>query len=284
MIRLAEDKDHLQLKELWSQVFGDSSAAIDFYFANRHQNQNMLIYEEDEVIAGMLTMLPVQLVFGSQIRMGRYIYAVATAPEYRQRGISTQLLLKCHSYMQWKGETAAILAPASESLYAFYEKRGYKAVFYVENSTFSSSSLPPYPSGAICTPCITEDYYRIRNTAFSDSSLFVRWGEDALDYIIKGARAFGDDVYYIRTQTGEGFAVCGWRGRRIFIREIALVNIGIPDALSILHHTLGADEYSLRVQVGSLQGIAPSPIGMIHYLRDIPESTGKPPYLSLILD
>lgn len=284
MIRLAEDKDHMQLKTLWNQVFGDSSAAIDFYFSNRHQNQNMLVYEENKVVAGMLTMLPVQFVFGKQMHPGRYIYAVATAPAYRQRGISTQLLLNCHSYMQKKGETAAILSPASESLFAFYEKRGYQTVFYVESSTFLSSGLPPCRPGAICTPCLTEDYFRIRDTAFSDSSLFVRWGEDALEYIIKAARAFGDDVYYIRTQKGEGCAVCGWRSRKIFIREIALVNIGIPDALSILHRTLGADEYILRLPIGSLQGSTPQPFGMIHYLCDVPESTGKPPYLSLILD
>ena len=284
MIRLAENKDHLQLKALWNQVFGDSSSAIDFYFANRHQNQNMLVYEENNVVAGMLTMLPVQLVSGKQMRPGRYIYAVATAPEYRQRGISTQLLLYCHSYMQEKGETAAILAPASESLFAFYEKRGYQTMFYVESSTFLSSGLPSCPSGAICTPCNAADYFRIRDTAFSDSSLFVRWGEDALDYIIKGARAFGDDVYYIRTQTGEGCAVCGWLGRQIFIRETALVNISITEALSILQRTLGAAKYSLRLPIGSLQGSTPQPFGMIHYLCDVPKSTGKPPYLSLILD
>ena len=35
MIRFAKDEDHPQLKALWNQVFGDSEAAIDFYFSNR---------------------------------------------------------------------------------------------------------------------------------------------------------------------------------------------------------------------------------------------------------
>ena len=284
MIRFAKDEDHPQLKVLWNQVFGDSEAAIDFYFSNRHQNQNMLVYEVEEVIAGMLTMLPVQLAFGPEMHSGRYIYAVATAPAYRKQGISTQLLQHCHAYMKARGEMAAILAPASESLFAFYEKRGYETVFLIDSTTLHSSDLLPCPLEASCTSCLVQDFFRLRNAAFSDSSLFVRWGEDALEYIIRGAQAFGDGVYYFRTESGEGCAVCGWRGQKIFIREIALLQIDIPTAVSVLHQTLGADEYVLRLPAGSLNGIVSQPFGMIHYLGDAHLLKGKPPYLSLVLD
>ena len=284
MIRFAKDEDHPQLKVLWSQVFGDTEAAIDFYFSNRHQNQNMFVYEVEEVIAGMLTMLPVQLAFGPEMQNGRYIYAVATAPAYRNQGISSQLLLYCHNWMEKNGEIAAVLAPASDSLFAFYQKRGYSTVFYVETTTFHPADLPFYTCESICEPCLVQDFIRLRDAAFSESSLFVRWGEDALDYIIKSAQAFGDGVYYFRTESGEGYAVCGWRGRNVFIREIALMHIELFTAVSILHHTFGADKYILRLPAGSLEGAVPQPFGMIHYMGTIPAFTGKPPYLSLVLD
>ena len=284
MIRFAEDEDHPQLKALWQVCFGDSDTAINFYFANRHQNQNMLIYETNGKIAGMLTMLPVQLAWGSVIQNGRYIYAVATAPLFRGQGISSQLLLKCHTFMLENGETAAVLAPASASLFAFYEKRGYKTQFLIDTITVSPSDLPVSPQEAECTPCSAEEFYRLRNAAFADSSLFVKWGVDALSYLIKGAETFGDGVYYFRSGKGEGCAFCGWRDRTIFIREIALLHMDIHTALSILHYELGAESYTLRLPADSLKEKEPQPIGMIHYLGDEPVLEGKPPYLSLVLD
>jgi len=284
MIRFAKDEDYPQLKALWNQVFSDSEAEIDFYFSNRHQNQNMLVYELEEVIAGMLTMLPVQLSFGPEMHSGRYIYAAATAPAYRRQGISSRLLLHCHNWMEENGETASILVPASDSLFAFYGQRGYETVFYVETTTLRPSDLLPYTCESICEPCLVQDFFRLRDAAFSDCSLFVRWGEDALEYIIRNAQVFGDGVYYFRTESGEGYAVCGWSGRNVFIREIAFVQMELSTAVSILHHTLGADNYILRLPEGSMKGVVPRPFGMIHYPGAIPALTGKPPYLSLVLD
>lgn len=284
MIRFAEDKDHPQLIKLWKVCFGDSETAINFYFANRHQNHNMLVYEENGIIAGMLTMLPVQLAWGAIIQSGRYIYAVATSPAHRGQGISSQLLSKCSSFMLENGEAAAILAPASASLFAFYEKRGYKTQFNIDTITISPSDLPAYPEEAVCVPCPADEFYRLRNAAFSDSSLFVKWGIDALSYVIKGAETFGDGVYYFRSDKGEGCAFCGWRDHTIFIREIALLQMDIYTALSILHHELGAQEYTIRLPAGSLKENEPQSFGMIHYLGDEPVMQGKPPYLSLVLD
>lgn len=284
MIRFAKDEDQAQLKALWQVAFGDSSAAVNFYFSNRHQNENMLVAEVDGHIAAMLTMLPVQLAFGTDMRRGRYVYAVATARQYRGQGISSELLTYCHDYMQKNCEAASVLVPASDHLFEFYGKRGYKTDFFVENFTLHAKDLPSCPQGAVCTPCSSADFFRLRNAAFSEHSIFVQWDEDALGYIIKSNAAFGDGVYHIRTAFGEGCAVCGWRGRKIFIREIAVLNIDLPTAVSILHQTLGAEEYSLRLPAGSIKGSVPQPFGMIHYLGDIPELHGKSPYLSLVLD
>lgn len=284
MIRFAEDKDHERLKSLWQQIFGDSASAIDFYFSNRHHNQNMIVDEVDGVIAGMLTMLPIQLALGAEIRRGRYIYAIATAPQYRGQGISSRLLGHCHTLMGKNGEIAAVLAPASDSLFTFYEKRGYSTVFYIETTTLYPSDLPTYTCESLCEPCLLQDFSRIRNAAFSDCSIFVQWEEDALEYIIRSTQAFGDCVYYFRTESGEGYAVCVWRGRKVFIREIALIHIEMTSAVSILHQTLGADEYILRLPAGSLKENEPKAFGMIHYLGDMPILAGNPPYLSLVLD
>jgi len=188
--------------------------------------------------------------------------------------------------MAKNNETAAVLTPASDSLFTFYENRGYETVFYNNRITLQSSGLPVCPQDAVCTLCTVEDFYRIREAFFSDSRLFVRWGKEQLAYISKSAQAFGDGVYYFRTPKGEGYAFCGWRGRRIYIREIALIDMELSAAISILHQTLGASEYEIFLPEGSIEGNTPSPFGMIHYLEDAPvsEGSGKPPYLALVLD
>ncbi len=290
MIRFAVDEDHAVLKSLWMQIFGDSKEAIDYYFSHRHQNQNMLVYEEEGTILGMLTMLPVEISFGKENGSGRYIYAVATEQKHRGQGISTKLMDYCHEFMENNRETAAVLAPASEGLFAFYQKRGYETAFFVEIKTLSPFDLPVIPADAAFFSCSAEDFFRIRNTVFKDSSLFVRWGIEALEYVLSGARAFGDDAYYFKTDKGEGCALCGWRGNTVFLRELDLIGIDIPDAIAVLNGKLHADEYTIRLPEGSLSTGRPFPFGMIHYLKDAPHiaaetsDCGKPPYLSLILD
>src|ERR1035437_7073965 len=287
MIRFAADEDHAVLKSLWKQIFGDSIEVIDYYFSHRHQNQNMLVYEAEGTIIGMLTMLPVEISIGQENYSGRYIYAVATEQRHRGQGVSTKLLLYCHDFMRKNKETAAVLAPASDGLFTFYQKRGYETVFFVETQALSAKDLPVMQDDAACISCSAQNFYRIRNTVFADSILFVRWGIDALEYVIGGAKAFGDDVYYIRTNKGEGIALCGRRGNTIFIRELDLIGIDIPDAIAVLHGTLNANEYSILLPEGSLSQSRSLPYGMIHYLEDAPRAVagsstgGKPPYLSL---
>lgn len=284
MIRLAKDEDHPQLKALWRKAFGDSAESLEYYFKNRHRNRYMLVDADGDQITGMLTMLPVRLAFGGEVRNGRYIYAVATASGYRGQGISSRLLQECHSRMKDNGETAAVLVPSSVSLFSFYEKRGYETVFFIDSITYNSSELPSLPQDAVCTPCTLPDLSRLRENAFSGSSLFVKWSDEALAYVSSAAWAWGDGIYHFRTKSGEGYAVCGWMGRKIIVRELALIQMEIPEAVSILHHTLGAEKYLLRLPAGSLQESVPQPFGMIHYLEDPPAQQGRPPYLSLVLD
>ena len=284
MIRFAEDEDQTQLKALWQEAFGDSMRSIDFYFANRHQNKNMLVDTIEGRIRGMLTMLPVVLITGGTSNPGRYVYAVATDLQYRGLGISSQLLTECHAFMKNYGESAAVLVPSSGSLFSFYAKRGYETAFHVDSITLHRADLPPCPEEAVCTPCSVQEFFRLREAAFRDRSLFVRWDEEALDYVIKSARAFGDQVYYFRTKSGEGCGVCGWRGNRIFIRELALVQIDVPAAAAILDQVLGAQEYTIRLPADYPGCSKPQPFGMIHYLGKAPVLQGKSPYLALVLD
>lgn len=145
MIRLAQSRDHQQLKSMWTRVFGDDSEAVEAYFSMRHRDDNMLVWSESGVIGGMLSMLPLTLMTGKEAYPARYIYAVATEPEQRGRGIATALLERAGELITALGEAAAVLAPASDSLFGYYEKRGYHTAFSLNISDFEGSALPACP-------------------------------------------------------------------------------------------------------------------------------------------
>ncbi len=87
----------------------------------------------------MLSMIPVCLSTEKQKLPGHYIYAAATLPEYEGQGIMTGLLDFCCKRAAAAGDAFSCLVPASDSLFQFYEKRGYRTLFYRDWYHF-----PPY--------------------------------------------------------------------------------------------------------------------------------------------
>lgn len=292
MIRLARGQDHPQLKALWSGVFGDEPRAVEAYFALRHRDEDMLVWTEGDRIDGMLSMLPVTLVQGGAAYPARYIYAVATAPEQRNRGIATLLLDRAAEMSRERGEAANLLAPASESLFGYYEKRGYETAFELNVVDVEGAGLGGYPQGGIVEPCDAKEYTRVRDRAFSGKGLYARWDEKAVEYALAalgegGAARFG-------LNGGEGVA-CWSRTEEdgVLVRELALVGMEEKPALALLHSVVGAERYQVRLAAGGAAerkaragagvGAEAKPFGMVRWFGERPASLG-PGYLALTLD
>ncbi len=283
MIRYAAKMDHPRLKDLWQEVFGDPKEAVDAYFALRHRDENMLVEAVEDTIAGMLTMLPVTLASCQRDFPARYVYAVATAPAFRNRGISSRLMDRAHLEMQKKGEAAAILVPATPSLFAFYGKRGYQTAFALDILRLPAASLPPFPGNGLVEPCSPGDYARLRDAAFSGSRLYARWNISDIRYAME---TFGEAGGVTKLSDGHGEGCAAWerQGESVLIRELALAGMDVNTAVSLLNRQLGASEYTLRLMEGGFPGAETRPFGMIRWLIAEPELTGAPPYLSLALD
>lgn len=280
MIRLAQSRDHQQLKSMWTRVFGDDSEAVEAYFSMRHRDDSMLVWSENGVIGGMLSMLPLTLMTGKEAYPARYIYAVATEPEQRGRGIATALLERAGELITALGEAAAVLAPASDSLFGYYEKRGYHTAFSLNISDFEGSALPACPVTGALTRCAAGEYKRVRDRAFSQSGLYACWDEQAVGYAL---RALGDGgAEYLSLDGGEGVAAWSRMDGAVLVRELALVDIDVPSALALLHRYLGAPIYCVRLAADAWPGAA-TPSGMLRWFVPPPEPsvTG---YLSLTLD
>ena len=86
MIRFADETDREGIVMLWHTVFGDEQKAINNYLDK--YLSCVLLYTVDGEIAGMLSLLPLSC----KDTEGKYVYAVATAPHCRGRGIAAELI------------------------------------------------------------------------------------------------------------------------------------------------------------------------------------------------
>ena len=57
MIQFADDLTKQAVRDMWKEVFGDSDDYMDIYFKHKYQNENTLIYIEDNKPVASLQLL-----------------------------------------------------------------------------------------------------------------------------------------------------------------------------------------------------------------------------------
>lgn len=122
--------DELACKELWQTCFGDEEQFIDSFLIRYYSRRRMLSIERDGRMAAMLHLLP----FESELGRTTYIYGVATSPEYRGRGLATELMREAMRLAGERGDDALFLipTPGEEWLRDFYGGFGLEGRIPVE--------------------------------------------------------------------------------------------------------------------------------------------------------
>ena len=94
-------------KTLWGASFGDDGW-IDGFFRTAFREENTLaIIREGQIAAGLAWMET-----SCQGRKLAYLYAVATAPEFRHRGLCRELMENTHRLLAQRGYDGSVLVPA----------------------------------------------------------------------------------------------------------------------------------------------------------------------------
>ena len=107
--RLSRDGDEASLRRLWETVFGPEKDFIDLFFRKLYSPGSAAVAE----IGGEIVSAAYVVSFGK----ARYIYAVATLPEYRGRGLGKAVT------MLSAGREPAYLYPADRDLREWYMRR-----------------------------------------------------------------------------------------------------------------------------------------------------------------
>ena len=111
-----------EMRAMWNEIFGDDISEIDAFLL-RHDDATPFIHKECGKLVSMLYVVPIEM-WGKRVA---YIYAVATKPECRGRGIASKLLGEALQMVERGGEfDLAALIPSSTESKRLYERLGFE--------------------------------------------------------------------------------------------------------------------------------------------------------------
>lgn len=282
------ERDREQIMKIWQTCFGDEEEYISFYLEHRMTEDNMLVIYEDGKAVSMASFLPAQYDWNGISWPVRYVYAVATLPEYRQKGYAAEIL-------RFAGEQygeALIVAPADESLCSFYERLGFFQVFEKKTVEYQKSDLPdcagirPIEMESI----LAEEYLAIRNKKFGEESGrkkegYVRWDLDAVRYAMEiNASCGGNTVAVILDERADNREQASEDEKEILMYTI------VEDTLDIIETTLGQKQLCMILpqlfeETGTQTAKYHQLGGMLWPTEDLQKSAfGKNGYFNLTLD
>lgn len=125
------------LKRLWKRVFGDPDAFIDTFFDVAYAPEHCRYIEENGEAISALYWFDCEYTGGKLA----YIYAVATNPNHRGKGLASRLLQETHAHLKTQGYAGAVLKPA-KGLFPFYERLGYRTSGYIRRFDAAASPVP----------------------------------------------------------------------------------------------------------------------------------------------
>ncbi len=247
MIRFAEQTDMYDIVSLWELVFGDEKEDVT-RFLKRFLNC-VLVYEHDSNICSMLTLLPIKY----KNLCGKYVYAVATHPDYRGRGMASELLNFADK------EDFLLLVPSEPSLYEYYRRFGFCEIF----CTSQKEIKPAGHCDEIPVRITAERLFKLRHQAFSDYDFF-EWDLEVLEAI--------EDMYKGEIYEGKNFfAVCTEYQNTVYIKELHCTDVEY--AVSSLHNIFEKQKY-----IVTLDKKGDKPSAMVKGIKT------ENPYFNLAMD
>lgn len=278
-----------QMRAVWKQCFGADEAYLQLYFSTRYRPDQTLAFFDDGQLLGMLTLLPCtyrgRWQGKERIYRGCYLFAVGTLPAAQGRQIATKLLSAADEWMRRTGIEVALLAPAEDSLYSFYQKRGYEHWFAREKRVFPALQSSADAQGLVLVPLDEQEYWRHHRRLLPQDS--VLWPEEALPFAAGESRLYGGGIYAL-TRKGKRCGICylyRYTPELVIIKELLAEPGEDPDAMIRALRGLFAQS-ALEVRLAVQTDRKASWAGMAKFYlaqQQRPEYTGRS-YLPFILD
>ena len=239
-------------RELWKLAFGDSDEYIGNFYSTYYRPDRVVVLEEDGTVKSMTAWFDTAFVVPGQGEYrAAYLYAVATHPDCRGRGLAARLLAGADEYFRSLGIPAVTTVPAEPSLHNFFGANGFRECFVHDplagwRENFPGTPAPP-PSSLTLEPLSPAQYGALREELLAGIP-HIAYPEDALAYQAGCCALSGGGMYRIATERGDLLA-CVERTEddTPLVKEL----LGPPPARALflqdLPALLRADIWALRV-------------------------------------
>lgn len=141
--RLSRPEDLGDLKKIWNASFPGDEAFADWFLENAYVPENALVWEEGGRVSAMLHLIPMRCRMNGREVSAAYVYAVATLPENRGKGVAAALLQEAEALERSRGTEMLILVPQSETLFEYYRRQGFReALFRARRVIAGAGEIP----------------------------------------------------------------------------------------------------------------------------------------------
>lgn len=172
----APDKTQLPaLRGLWQEAFCDTNEFLDSFFSVAFSPERCRIVLIEGQVGAALYWFDCNW-DGKKLA---YLYAIATAKQFRGQGLCHQLLKDAHCHFKQSGYTGSLLVPASKALFRFYETMGYQTFCHCRehtlnlcNGSVSCKAVAPWTgSFSAPMPISVTEYARLRQLYLPKGSI-----------------------------------------------------------------------------------------------------------------
>lgn len=307
-MRHANKQDKDAILNIWTQCFGADMRYQNILTANNYPLEDTFVLEVNDQVVSILTLLPIQWQGKGEVRKGRYVYGVATLPQYRGKGYSSKLMKEALSMLKEQGEDFAVLYPAEEGLQDFYAKQGFVPcgaqiesdvdeeeqeawLDAVDDYTDAGWELEPIESG--------KEYEEIRHALLEKGCKeqggdgYFTWTAEHYAYNHNEAGYYGGGLCKICIDC-EAVAIAGcwpsggnspWEQGNMILKEFLCDEEHRAGALSVLAEFAGSKSMVLCAPAwenkDSENKVA---FGMIHWLKECAKVDMGDSYLALVVD
>ena len=174
-----------ELRRLWKLAFGDTDAFLDSFFATAYSPDRCRFLTDNGQVTAALYWFDCQC--GGQ--KFAYLYAVATHPDFRGRGLCRTLMADTQALLKQRGYSGVLLVPQEEPLRRMYEKMGYRNATRV-SEIFSAAGKP-----VAIRPVDGAEYSRLRRRYLPEGGV-IQEGEN-LRFLEKTVRLYAGEDFLL---------------------------------------------------------------------------------------
>lgn len=285
--RFSTQDDVPVLRRLWKLAFGDSDAYLDNFFLRYYRPERVFVLEEEGEVLSMSAWFDTRLALpdGPSFRAA-YLYAVATHPDQRGRGLAAKLMADLGRTLSGMGVQLLTTVPAEPSLHDFFARNDFSEYFtHSEFLLLPKQEVQALP-GVSLRPASPEEYGRVREELLAKLP-HIAYSRDALDYQAGCCALSGGGLYIGDTAQGPVCLCAEGMGEGQMVAKELLGAADVAQAGCLLFALNARVIWRLRTPEAPACPGSEREFGMLRWLGSAPYSPslpGKTGYLGLAFD